>query len=322
MSTDNGKMFRSALSGYNKDDVNRYILDMDRKNKEKSDAMTKELDDMGKANAALSEDKARLEEKITETTARLTEQEGEIARLKEEINRMTEKVGDMTEQLRLSEEQAEAKSGELTKVKAENAELSSKYAALIEESRDKDAQIKANAEKYAADLETMRAAYENELKKVSEATKVDEGVAYKLDMYDKISSQIGDILINANRNSDEIITSAKNEAEKLLNEANAKANEFSQKMHAGIHRSSVQTLNELKDEFDANVENCVKEIQTCITEIQYEANALMSFLSKKQAEMNERIDFCHSNISDTIAGKLDGLTEQCSSIIHDGCAEK
>lgn len=312
---DNGKMFRTSISGFNKDDVNRYILEMDRKNKEKTDKLTKDLEDMTQNNRQLSETIAEMENANAQQNSKLAELEAEIARLQEENKAQAESLADITKRHDFYRIQTEAQNEALTKAKEERTALTERVDALTEESRTKDAQIKANAEKYAADIETLRSAYENEIKQIKDAAKVDDGVAYKLDMYDRISSQIGDILINANRNSDEIITAAKNEAEKLISQTNANAEESAKKMRDGIKSCAENTMDELKNEFSSNVSSCVREIQTCITDIQYETNALLSFLNQKQNEMNERIDFYHNNISESVEGKVNSLDMQCTAII-------
>ncbi len=315
---ENGKMFRTSISGYNKDDVNRYILDMDRKNREKTEELTKKADDLLKTNEELTAKVDLLEQNNTDSAEQLRALEEELNRLKEENKAQAESIEEITKRYEFCRIQTEAQNEALAKAKEEKTALNEKIETLTEESRAKDAQIKANAEKYAADIETLRSAYDNEIKQVKDSAKVDESVAYKLDMYDRISSQIGDILINANRNSDEIISSARTEAEKLLTHAKTEAAESSARMQDGIRSCADRAMDEMKDEFTSNMTNCVKEIQTCITDIQYETNALLSFLNRKQTEMNERIEFYHGNLSDTIGGKLQEMENRCSGIVDNG----
>ncbi|MBE6599547.1 MAG: hypothetical protein E7638_08910 [Ruminococcaceae bacterium] len=315
MSTENGKMFRSAISGYNKDDVNRYILESDKQFREEKEKLTKDIEDMGRFNVELAEKNDRLEEKSAEAVSRLAELEAEAARLKEEIGSLNETIRDLTKRHDFYKVQTEAQNETLTKAKAEKAALSEQIAALSEESRKKDAQIKGAAEKYAADLEVMRQAYEAELKQMKDAAKADDGVAYKLDMYDKISSQIGDILINANRNSDEIITTAKREAENILRQTNADAKGNAARMKENISHSSDRAIRELRGEFTGSMNNCVGEIQTCMTELRYEADSLLSLLEKKQAEIAERIDFYSAGLTEAVADRLKALDTEYSGII-------
>ena len=164
-------------------------------------------------------------------------------------------------------------------------------------------------------LDSERKPSKEEIKAAKEAAKPDESAAYKLDMYDRISSQIGDILINANRSSDEIVTAARTEAEKLLSRTTADAAERSTRMREGIHNCAVQTLARLKEDFVSNMTNCAGELQTCIKEIQYETEALMAFLTRKQSEMSERIEFYYGAASETVEHKVETMAEECGSII-------
>ena len=334
MNAENGKMFRSALSGYNKDDVNRYILETDRKYREEMDKLNRDVEDMGKINIGLADKNEKLEEKNAEITTRLAEMEAELAELKTEKKTLMESVQDLTKKNDFYKAQTEAQNEVLTKSREEKNVLAEKVEALTSESRNKDEQIRLNAEKYAADIETLRKAYEEEIRQIKDAAKADEGVAYKLDMYDKISSQIGDILINANRNSDDIITAARMESEKILLKANdeaerlrlecgaeaekrrAESEENARRVQNGIAVSAGRVLDEIRDEFAGNMNNCVKEIQTCIADMQYETNALMALLQQKQEEMNERLEFYHVSVSDTVEGKLADLRSECAVMIN------
>ncbi len=315
MNAENGKMFRTALSGYNKDDVNRYILEVDRKNREEKDRLAKDIEDMGKFNVELAAKNEQLTEQNGETAARLAELEAEVARLTQENAAKDEAIRDITKRHDFYKVQTDAQNEALAKAKDEKNALNDRVAVLTAESRSKDEQIKANAEKYAADLETLRKAYEAEITEIRNAARVDDGVAYKLDMYDKISSQIGDILINANRNSDDIITTAKREAEQILKHTRTDASDDAERMRRGISASADTAIREIREEFSGSLGSCVSEIQTCLTELQYETNALLSLLQQKQTDINERLDFYHSNISEAVKARLETLHAETNDII-------
>ncbi len=316
MNAENGRMFRSALSGYNKDDVNRYILETDRRYKEEKDKLAKDIEDMGRFNVELASKNEALTEQTAAGTARIAELEAEVARLTEEAKATEETLRDITKRHDFYKAQTDAQNDALAKAKDEKTSLNDKIAALTEEGRKKDEQLKANAEKYAADLATLRQAYEDEIKTAKDSAKVGDDVSYKLDMYDKISSQIGDILINANRNADEILTTAKREAEKLLRDANTEATENATRMKTDISASADRTMREIREEFAGSMAGCASEIQTCITELQYEANALLALLQKKQAEVGERLEFYNTGVAEMIKERLGELDSDCDHIIR------
>ncbi len=317
---ENGRMFRTSISGYNKDDVNRYIIETDRKNREQTDELTKKTEELTKANTELTKKAETLEQNNAESADRLLALEEELNRLKEENKAQAASIEEITKRYEFCRIQTDAQNEALAKAKEERERLNRQIEALTEDSHGKDLQIKQNAEKYAADIETLRSAYEKELAQIKDAAKVDESVAYKLDMYDRISSQIGDILINANRNSDEIISAARSEAANLLTRTNTEAAENSARMKDGIRGCADQTVNELKNEFTSNIGSCVKEIQTCITDMQYETDALMAFLNRKQTEINERLEFYHGSLTENIDGKLQSMEAECRAVIEGGNA--
>jgi len=51
-------------------------------------------------------------------------------------------------------------------------------------------------------------------------------------------------------------------------------------------------------------------------DMQYETNALMALLQQKQEEMNERLEFYHVSVSDTVEGKLADLRSECAVMIN------
>ncbi len=67
---ENGKIFRTSFNGYNKDDVNQYIMASDAKNREMIDALSQEKSE---AERCLKET-AEQAEQLEKMTAQLTEQ--------------------------------------------------------------------------------------------------------------------------------------------------------------------------------------------------------------------------------------------------------
>lgn len=313
---DNGKMFRTSISGYNKDDVNRYILEIDKKSKETAETMSSEIKALTAETESLSLSLRKTVEENAELSAKLTELQEELDNLQAKLQAKSAENEEISKEYKACKTLLKEKNTALSAASVENTSLKQRLDSLTANVSAKDTQLKAAAEKYAADLETLRTAYETELTAAREAAKPDESAAYKLNMYEKISSQIGDILINANRSSDEIISSARAEAEKLLTQTNDEASERSRRMRTGIHGCVSEAVTELKEEFLSSMTNCTGELQTCMKEIQYETDALMAFLTRKQEEMTERIEFYYGTVSESIDEKLNNMDSRCSGIIH------
>ncbi len=151
--------------------------------------------------------------------------------------------------------------------------------------------------------------------------------AYKLEMYDKISSQLGDIIINANRNADDIVSSAREEAEKLRldtelecakkradceNETallRAETAAETAQIRERLSGAATSLLDAIQDDMHTNIESCIREMNDCISDMQYELQSLLSKLSNRSDEMNDRIGYYQGCISEEIEKKLGGLDE-------------
>jgi len=152
--------------------------------------------------------------------------------------------------------------------------------------------------------------------------------AYKLEMYDKVSSQLGDILIGANRNADDIISAAKNEAAQLRTDAEIECEQKRAECDASISRTRIELeeeasyirerlsvaagdlLTNVSTDLHTNTENCIRELSTCVEDMQYEIRALFSRLTSRCSEMNDRIDYYQNCVSDGVNSKLKEMDEK------------
>lgn len=158
--------------------------------------------------------------------------------------------------------------------------------------------------------------------------------AFKIAMYDKISSGLGDLMISANRDADAILQKAKDEAAHIIEQAD---NECSQKVKecdaavskikseteeeaAYIRERLSEAANELLKAVSAdlhtNIDNCMREIETGISGMQYEVNTLMQKIEGRNSEMSDRIDYYRNCVTDGITKKLSDMDEKYG-IEHD-----
>ena len=152
--------------------------------------------------------------------------------------------------------------------------------------------------------------------------------AYKLSMYDKISSQLGDILINANRSAEEIVREAKDEAEKLRADIHLECEQKREECDAVIARTKEETeeeasyirerisqtatelLDNVSGDLHGSVENCVRELTTSITDIEYEIKTLLSKMNQRSDEMNSLIAYYQNGVLEEIKKKLAAMDEK------------
>ena len=152
--------------------------------------------------------------------------------------------------------------------------------------------------------------------------------AYKLSMYDKISSQLGDILINANRGADELLTEAKTEAEKLRTEAALDCEQKRRDCDADVTRIHAETeaeasyirdrisqtaselLSAVSGDLHGSVENCIRELTTCIKDMEYEIKTLLTKLGGRSDEMDGLIAYYQNCVTEGIEEKLRAMDEK------------
>ncbi len=191
--------FRTSVRGYNKDDINKYI---------------KELN--GNFVFATRD----YEDKIRALKSVVSDKEQIIARLQKELSdcrhELAKAVSDKQE---LPAESDTEKPEENAKISESEALIS----ALRERCEDMLGRLKTlgdekiKAEVRASEAQTRVRQLEAKLLSASELQKLpeDDDLIHKAEMYDKISSQIGRIMIDARENSDIIISDAKNRAKKI-----------------------------------------------------------------------------------------------------------
>ena len=394
------KSFRSALGGYNREDVNGYIKETDLKHAAELEEMKKALDD-AKAESAgyaasfqaavLERDAARerahadmiaaaeltkaKDGEIAELTKRLNLLKAEteaqanvISSLREEKSALSAQIDESRDTVEKAKKEAEdklrtiraeyeaklAESGEQQEaaaaLRAENealtetlnravtetvqlresaeglngriAELEAQLSSALEEVAKKNDELTAKEEEIAS----LTAAHEQALdqcvhKALGDVT--DRGSdAYKLEMYDKVSAQLGDILIGANRNADEIITAAQAEAEQLRTDTALECEQKRTECDAAVSRTRTEVEEEaayirerlsaaagdllcgVSSDLHTSTENCIRELAACVEDMQYEIKALLARLTNRSSEMNDRIAYYQTCVSDGVSEKL------------------
>lgn len=187
MSDTKNVVFRNAVGGYNKNDVNEYLVRISAEIMEREEAAAERVKRAEKENAEYIERLAELEEKLSSLAAQIEEKENEITRLSEE---KTER--DVTEDT-VSEDLGES--------------LDAKEALIAEQFEEIDSlrEENLNLKEALSCAENDKAGYEELAKKAA--------------LYDKTSANIGEAIISANKTAEEILSSAREEARILCERA-------------------------------------------------------------------------------------------------------
>lgn len=287
MNTENVKLFRSSIGGFHREDVTNYIKETDQKYTEEIAKLKQQVNDAEGSVETLEAQCAELEQTLSAERKRAEALEEALA--KEETARKEEAIKYHTEEeeLRCAMEKAEATIAELEQkimVPAESVTM--------------------------GDLNDHNSP------------------AYKLAMYDRISAQLGDILINTNRNADDILTAAREEAEKIRADAENDCSERRTKCEEDIARIRTETAEEaayirkrlaetatsllsaIGTDLHGNMENCIREMNSCIVDMQYELQTMLARIVTRSEEMNDRISYYQGCVGDEVEKKLSGFDDE------------
>lgn len=330
------KMFRSQMGGFNRDDVNNYIKETDLKHSEEINALKEKIACLTENVNTLSERYAALEET---SNAVITEKDEALAVILEKEN----EIAETEKKLDFYKGEAEAQINVMNELKIENkrllaelesatengsADLKDEIARLSSLNEEKDAIIvslndeieRVNAENIAL-AESSKVADEARMGDISDTS----SNAYKLDTYNKISSQLGDILINANRNADQIVSSARNKSKQIINDTEIECNkrrseafENAMFIRERVARISENITRAVSDDLNVSVDSCIKEINTCIDDMKYEIQTMMTRLTSRSNEISEKLSYYRTNASDAVNQKMSELDLEYSKLFSDG----
>lgn len=234
MSDTKNVAFRSAIGGYNREDVNRYILDINRALQEKS------------AQADEAESRAEtLSAELDAITADKTALEGIRASLQEAIDQLKEENEALREKLAAAE--------------AENARL-----AVSPEDGDKSQK------------------------------------------YDRISAQIGDIMISANTSADAIVAAANDHAAKIITDTENEANDIRTRLSAAAD----DMLSEISGELRASTEGYLFELSNALCEMRDNTSAMVADFQKRSRELSMKVEYYQTTLSDTVNTALKQMDEK------------
>ncbi len=338
------KLFRTQIGGFHKDDVNNYIKNTDVKHAEELAQLREQIQSLEKKVSEAEAEKAQLSESLSSLQDRFTLSESEknaallsLADGEERLGAMQTELDDTRRSMAFYKSESETQMKVMANQKADITAKDETISALedtvallrsqlAEQTSALEQMVADNGilEKQAADLrEQMQSSV-----RFSENADDKDSPAYKIGMYDKISSQLGDILINANRNADDILANARTEADRLIAEIAMECEQKRTDCDAAVSRIKSETeeeasyirerlsstanelLSAVSHELHGSIENCVREINSGFTDMQYEFKSLLSKITGRSDEMNDRVNYYQACVSDSIEAKLCAMDEK------------
>lgn len=257
----NGKKvaFRSALSGYNREDVHAYILELNRDFEEREKSTKESADSLASQLKEISvrADILQREKEEAETI---------IASLRESADQLKEENARLSEKLKEAESREEILHGQVDAAERESASLRGELM-----NRQQDTEISAKSLKY-----------------------------------DQISSQIGDIMINANSSAEQIIATANSEAGRIM----AETEEEAICIRTRLSDAADEMLSSISDRLHLSAENCLSELLASLREMRESADALLRDFEKRSLDLNEKIDYHHAGVTDAVSRSLREMDEK------------
>ena len=259
--------FRTQLSGYNKDDVNNYIEEQ---------------------NLSFSRKEATLKKTLNEKQEQINSLTAQVAELK--------KIPDLTAPLEAEKE----------KVKA-LAEENKGLAAIAEAHLTTVSELTEENTKLKEELETLRRRIEeaaNKPAEIKEAVPAED--AGQSIMYDKVSRQLGSMLIDAREMTDNMVSSAKERSEKII----ADARDEAKKIISDAGEKNARALDAAAQCSKRLISNMNMEYLKYISETKEDLNRFLDDNSQKQQKLADLLARLKDECNREAAAKIDAIKQQ------------
>lgn len=218
--------FRTSLNGYKKEDVNRYIQQMNFQFTRAEEMKNAELN------------------RLCAELDACRQAGGEAPALKEEIEKLKVSLENAERAASAAREEAEKKAKEAEELNKMNTDNSELFNSIMTENA---AQLEA--------LKAENAALKEENEKLKNRTETGEREQKAL-RYEKMSSQLGDIILSANADADRIREEAMQDAEQIHAEAEKEAAELVEKTNERLQSEIEEAGERLRNAYRAATADC------------------------------------------------------------------
>ncbi len=265
-------VFRSALGGYNKEDVNSYLIQMSGEFNEREEA---------------------LRERAVNAEA--------------ETKELDEKISELSEAFESKKNELES---EIEKLKLENAELSEREPVVMEiSSSDNEQKLfeqEAVISRQFEEIERLREETERlraeKLEAEEQSAKCEE-FAKKAQLYDKTSANIGDAIISARKTAEEIICAAKEEAAAIIEKAEKELYE----RRRNLEESSADVFESIFSKLHAAAAENRKEVASASSYSAQLWEKAASEIRARNENVNTRLKNYEENLWKSIKNDLESI---------------
>lgn len=239
-----------------------------------------------------------------------------IQKLNSEFADYEKKSSAVLESVRLELENTKKKAERLDELRAtcdEALQLCAEKDQLIKEQGESISALNEKIRQQGEQLAALTAERDN---LAARAQEMDErlrrlaGASSKSERYDEISSQLGELIITAKKTANEIVDSAKSDADKMKEEIGARLTAAKEEA-ADKARSALHAISQI---LRTMVENALSEISVQVKSAQDDMSALLADLEDK----NQRID---DQISTLRCRSTEEIRQELARINLDGCPD-
>ena len=244
--------FRSSMSGYNRKDVNQYILTINREMEEKDELLKNAHLEMEENAKTFETERTSLEASISFLKSEKEALESVLAATQESAGQLKEEIASLREKLLSAEMTADTLRTELLQRSLPN------------------------------------------------------GTDDKLEKYDRISAQIGDIMISANTSADAIVAAANEHATRIVSETEKEADYI----RTRLSKAADEMLSQISSELHTSTDSCLCELMTALREMRDNTAAMINDFEKRSKELSVKVEYYQSTLSESVNETLKSMDEK------------
>lgn len=273
------RLFRSSVRGFNKSDVNTYIVSANQ--------------DFSAREAALNAEIASLKKKLSVSAQRLNE-----------AVMSSQRVPELEEQLSSAVRELESSSAKLKSADTRVGQLETELTASNDECTALRARIR----------ELEDSARDAESKKVESFYAPDADSCEKLKRYDELSRSIGEIMLNARCNAERIVKDAELRAGALAS-GDLENTESTKKQLALVTGRAAAAM---KKSAIRSADSYIREFRQYTDSISKSSRSLSAELERKYAELATRADSLARELEETLKSVIRDYDRKCNAIKGSG----
>lgn len=283
-------IFKSSMFGFEKQAVLKYVDDMIEKNKEIEDGFKRRTGELSVQCGAAREQLERANARVRELEDALRGYDGKLGTLDRTISERNERERALVERLsaaerELAEKQADSENASAEKISAVEQSAAERIAAVEKSAAEQILAVKRSAAERILDLERSSAEKIEDLEQ-SSAERVSamekdfieritaaetaalsykkqlEEISEKGRKYDQFTSQVGDVIVEAQNQGDVIIAKANKRAEKIAQSSVESIYELNKRVD--VFKNDIQRLRSITSETLRTFDGKINEIDLAL----------------------------------------------------------